>query len=71
MIRTAIREEQEHYRHRNVAKLLFMHMLGESGMTTLAEVDGRRRKDPSHWVGRHCLGRKSVGSVCVGNLVRA
>jgi len=28
MIRTAIREEQEHYRHRNVAKLLFMHMLG-------------------------------------------
>jgi AP-1 complex subunit gamma-1 len=27
-IRTAIREEQEHYRHRNVAKLLFMHMLG-------------------------------------------
>ena len=30
MIRTAIREEQEHYRHRNVAKLLFMHMLGTS-----------------------------------------
>ena len=29
MIRTAIREEQVHYRHRNVAKLLFMHMLGE------------------------------------------
>ena len=29
MIRTAIREEQAHYRHRNVAKLLFMHMLGE------------------------------------------
>ena len=28
MIRTAIREEQGHYRHRNVAKLLFMHMLG-------------------------------------------
>lgn len=28
MIRTAIREEEEHYRHRNVAKLLFMHMLG-------------------------------------------
>lgn len=28
MIRTAIKEEQEHYRHRNVAKLLFMHMLG-------------------------------------------
>ena len=28
MIRTAIREEQAHYRHRNVAKLLFMHMLG-------------------------------------------
>ena len=31
MIRTAIREEQEHYRHRNVAKLLFMHMLGAFG----------------------------------------
>lgn len=31
MIRTAIREEQEHYRHRNVAKLLFMHMLGTFG----------------------------------------
>lgn len=30
MIRTAIREEQEQFRHRNVAKLLFMHMLGES-----------------------------------------
>jgi AP-1 complex subunit gamma-1 len=28
MIRTAIREEHEQYRHRNVAKLLFMHMLG-------------------------------------------
>ena len=28
MIRTAIREEQGHFRHRNVAKLLFMHMLG-------------------------------------------
>lgn len=28
MIRTAIKEEQEQYRHRNVAKLLFMHMLG-------------------------------------------
>lgn len=28
MIRTAIREEQAQYRHRNVAKLLFMHMLG-------------------------------------------
>ena len=30
MIRTAIREEQAHFRHRNVAKLLFMHMLGRS-----------------------------------------
>ena len=29
LIRTAIREEQEQYRHRNVAKLLFMHMLGK------------------------------------------
>lgn len=28
MIRTAIKEEQAHYRHRNVAKLLFIHMLG-------------------------------------------
>ena len=34
MIRTAIREEQEHYRHRNVAKLLFMHMLGKSNSST-------------------------------------
>lgn len=31
LIRTAIREEQAHFRHRNVAKLLFMHMLGEYG----------------------------------------
>ena len=30
MIRTDIREEKEQHRHRNVAKLLFMHMLGES-----------------------------------------
>jgi AP-1 complex subunit gamma-1 len=28
MIRTAIKEEQVHYRHRNVAKLLYMHVLG-------------------------------------------
>lgn len=28
MIRTSIKEEQTHFRHRNVAKLLFMHMLG-------------------------------------------
>ncbi|GMH65663.1 hypothetical protein TL16_g04255 [Triparma laevis f. inornata] len=28
MIRTAIREEADQFRHRNVAKLLFMHMLG-------------------------------------------
>ena len=34
MIRTAIREEQEHYRHRNVAKLLFMHMLGKINLST-------------------------------------
>ena len=33
MIRTAIREEQSHFRHRNVAKLLFMHMLGTSKST--------------------------------------
>lgn len=37
MIRTAIREEQEHYRHRNVAKLLFMHMLGELCYTVKSE----------------------------------
>ena len=35
MIRTAIREEQEHYRHRNVAKLLFMHMLGKKGSSSI------------------------------------
>lgn len=35
MIRTAIREEQEHYRHRNVAKLLFMHMLGEFALNDI------------------------------------
>lgn len=29
MIRTCIRDEKDQYRHRNVAKLLFMHMLGE------------------------------------------
>ena len=41
MIRTAIREEQEHYRHRNVAKLLFMHMLGKCvSMSVLASFDG-------------------------------
>lgn len=28
LIRTAIKEEQEQYRHRNVAKLLYIHMLG-------------------------------------------
>ena len=28
MIRTAIKEEDEQFRHRNVAKLLFIHMLG-------------------------------------------
>ncbi|EWM25868.1 clathrin-adaptor gamma chain [Nannochloropsis gaditana] len=28
LIRTAIKEEHEQYRHRNVAKLLFIHMLG-------------------------------------------
>ena len=31
MIRTCIRDEKDQYRHRNVAKLLFMHMLGECG----------------------------------------
>ena len=28
LIRTAIKEEHDQYRHRNVAKLLFIHMLG-------------------------------------------
>mmetsp|Transcript_18114 Transcript_18114/g.18172 ORF Transcript_18114/g.18172 Transcript_18114/m.18172 type:complete len:870 (+) Transcript_18114:126-2735(+) len=28
LIRTAIKEEQEQYRHRNVAKLMYIHMLG-------------------------------------------
>lgn len=28
LIRTAFKEEDNHYRHRNVAKLLFIHMLG-------------------------------------------
>lgn len=42
MIRTAIREEQEHYRHRNVAKLLFMHMLGE-----FYRLDAFRKKSSS------------------------
>jgi AP-1 complex subunit gamma-1 len=37
MIRTAIREEQEHYRHRNVAKLLFMHMLGKFSQIHLVD----------------------------------
>lgn len=36
MIRTAIREEQEQYRHRNVAKLLFMHMLGTNVLSFVA-----------------------------------
>ena len=44
MIRTAIREEQEHFRHRNVAKLLFMHMLGEF----LFYIRILRRKEPKH-----------------------
>jgi AP-1 complex subunit gamma-1 len=41
MIRTAIREEQVHYRHRNVAKLLFMHMLGRSYGFGIHRVDTR------------------------------
>ena len=28
LIRTAIKEEEEQYRHRNVAKLMYIHMLG-------------------------------------------
>ena len=38
MIRTAIREEQVHYRHRNVAKLLFMHMLGTCGRESVMKL---------------------------------
>ena len=41
MIRTAIREEQEHYRHRNVAKLLFMHMLGKKNSSNWLFVSRR------------------------------
>jgi hypothetical protein len=39
MIRTAIREEQGHYRHRNVAKLLFMHMLGMWNDPTMGRLE--------------------------------
>ena len=47
MIRTAIREEQEHYRHRNVAKLLFMHMLGKRKFVLLSSflLRAKRRDD--------------------------
>lgn len=48
MIRTAIREEQVHFRHRNVAKLLFMHMLGEYCQKPLSppskKTKGRERR---------------------------
>ena len=46
MIRTAIREEQAHYRHRNVAKLLFMHMLGKS---TWVQRNVEQRSFPLRW----------------------
>lgn len=54
MIRTAIREEQVHYRHRNVAKLLFMHMLGESSwafLLVLLKNDGSmtRAQSLTYW----------------------
>jgi hypothetical protein len=48
MIRTAIREEQAHFRHRNVAKLLFMHMLG----TYLVEYH-QSATQIYHWWGRY------------------
>jgi hypothetical protein len=79
MIRTAIREEQEQYRHRNVAKLLFMHMLGElcnDGGTRHRAVDGTDGLDwrgvGGYWrdgriMGPHLSGQndqKSVGRVC-------
>ena len=51
MIRTAIREEQEHFRHRNVAKLLFMHMLGESLLCNENWARKRRRKIEVEWNG--------------------
>jgi hypothetical protein len=41
MIRTAIREEQEHYRHRNVAKLLFLHMLGRFYFVDYVDIQRR------------------------------
>ena len=62
MIRTAIREEQEHYRHRNVAKLLFMHMLGEFTLQNLSSLDGavlsfekRHRALPGHRHFPYCI----------------
>jgi len=51
MIRTAIREEQAHFRHRNVAKLLFMHMLGELlffGITSQRNRGKRGRRERGH-----------------------
>ena len=54
MIRTAIREEQEHYRHRNVAKLLFMHMLGEFVLCG-SQASLGTLETPLHRYGRHYL----------------
>ena len=57
MIRTAIREEQEHYRHRNVAKLLFMHMLGK-GRTVRSDLMADAtsiRVGSLHFTHRHFL----------------
>lgn len=53
MIRTAIREEQEHYRHRNVAKLLFMHMLGKKIVTCTAKSCQRPRDERQNKHNRH------------------
>ena len=74
MIRTAIREEQEQYRHRNVAKLLFMHMLGElcnGGGTRHRTVDGTDgfglawcRWLLERWIVSGQNDHKSVGRVC-------
>ena len=46
LIRTAIKEEDEKYRHRNVAKLMYIHMLGYPTHFGQMEV-GTRVSSPS------------------------
>lgn len=60
MIRTAIREEQVHYRHRNVAKLLFMHMLGKSRAMPhqMPRCVGAKMSRPPIWGHGSCQGRR-------------